>query len=206
MTYFKTIAAGAFCVLGAFAAQAQDKFSDMPAGEFLMDLSHTSLIWRVNHAGLSMYTARFTEMSGTLDLVPDDPAASSVSIKIDPMSAETDFPLEYTDWNATLRTGPDFFQAGEFPSITFVSDSIEVTGENTAIMTGTVELLGVKKIVPLDVTFNGAMAENPFTKKPTIGFSARGELQRSAFGMDAFIPFIGDTVELQIEVEFAKES
>lgn len=194
-----------FLIFGSVASFAEEQISNMPAGVYAMDLSHSSLVWRVSHAGLSMYTARFTQMSGEIDLVPGDPASSSLTVTINPLSAETNFPLEYTDWNATVRTGPDFFQANEYPSITYVSETIEVTGENTAIIVGTLEMLGVKKIMPLDVTFNGALAENPFTKKPTVGFSARGALMRSDFGMEAFIPFVGDRVELQIEAEFAMD-
>jgi len=81
---------------------------------------------------------------------------------------------------------------------------IELTGENTAIMTGDLNFLGVTLPVSLDVVFNGAMQRQPFTGKPTMGFSATTTIERSKWGMTKFVPNIGDTVEVMIEGEFAK--
>ena len=79
-----------------------------------------------------------------------------------------------------------------------------MTGDNTAIMTGDLTFLGATHPMSLNVTFNGAMKKQPFSKKPTLGFSASGSLQRSDWGMGTYTPNIGDQVMLLIEAEFAK--
>jgi len=61
-------------------------------------------------------------------------------------------------------------------------------------------LHGVTKTVVLKAKFN-KLAENPFTKTPTIGFSANTEILRSEFDMKYAIPAVSDKVILTIEVE-----
>ena len=120
------------------------------------------------------------------------------------MSIETDYPnKEKKDFNKELATSSDWFNAGEYPTITFTSTEIEKTGEATGTMTGTLDFLGVSKPVTLDVTFNDAMAVQPFSQKPALGFSAHGTLTRSDWGMTTYVPNIGDEVEILIEAEFA---
>jgi polyisoprenoid-binding protein YceI len=62
--------------------------------------------------------------------------------------------------------------------------------------------LGVTKPVTLDVTFNKALGQHPFANKPALGFTAEGSLKRSEFGMDTYIPQIGDEVDFIIQAEF----
>ena len=60
---------------------------------------------------------------------------------------------------------------------------------------------GVTKPVTLDVTFNGA-GTNPLDKKYTVGFEASGAIKRSDFGLNTYIPLIGDDVRLIISAGF----
>src|SRR6478609_6283177 len=64
-----------------------------PPGEYKLDKTHASVTFRVNHMGLSPYTARFTGIEGTLQFDPANPAAMSVIASDDPKSIETDYPL-----------------------------------------------------------------------------------------------------------------
>ena len=71
-------------------------------------------------------------------------------------------------------------------------------------MTGDLTFLGVTRPVTLDVTYNG-VARMPWAPdQDKIGFSATTTLKRSDFGMGAYIPNIGDEVEVIIEAEFAE--
>jgi polyisoprenoid-binding protein YceI len=69
-------------------------------------------------------------------------------------------------------------------------------------MKGNLTFLGVTKDVLLDVVFNGAMIKQPFSGKPTMGFSATTSIERSEFGMSKYVPSIGNNVEIMIEGEF----
>ena len=109
------------------------------------------------------------------------------------------------DFDKKLSTGKDWFNSEEYPEIRFESTKIEMTGEKEGKVTGDLTFLGVTKPFTLDVILNDAMAMHPYSKKAAMGFSAKGTLKRSDWGMSHYVPNIGDEVELLIEVEFAKE-
>ena len=190
------------CISWVFA---KSPFNDMPAGEYKIDLSHGSIVWKVSHLGLSNYTARFADFDASIDYQPNDIASSKITATINPMSIQTAYPnASEKDFDEILATDKDWFNAGKFASINFVSTSIEMTGEKTAVMQGDLSFLGVTKPVSLDVVFNGAMPRQPFSGKPTMGFSASSSIVRSDWGMTKYTPNIGDKVEVIIEGEFVK--
>jgi len=188
-----------------FMAQAQEStpLKGMPSGLYELDKTHASLIWRVDHLGLSKYTARFTNFDVDIDLNALEPEKSRVRATIDPTSIRTDYPnTEKKDFDAELVNNAGWFNAEQFPEITFLSTAVEKTSENTGKITGDLTFLGVTKPVTLDVVFNKAMGNHPFANKPALGFSATTSLKRSDFGMTTYIPNIGDEVEIIIEAEF----
>jgi polyisoprenoid-binding protein YceI len=186
-------------------AFAKGSFNDMPAGEYKVDLSHASIVWKVSHLGLSDYVARFADFDASLQYNPDDIASSKVTVTINPMSIQTAYPnASDKDFDKILANDKSWFNAGKFASIDFASTSIEMTGEETAVMQGDLSFLGVTKQVSLDVVFNGAMLRQPFSGKPTMGFSATTSIIRSEWGMSKYTPNIGDEVEVMIEGEFVK--
>ncbi len=178
---------------------------DAPSGKYALDLAHASIIWKVSHMGLSHYPARFVKFDAALDFDAAKPENSKISVTIDPTSIRTEFPDKAAkDFDAELSTGADWFNAGKFPQITFVSKSITRTGRTSADILGDLTFLGVTKPVTLQTTFNGSQKQNMFTGKPMLGFSATGKLKRSDFGMAKYLPMIGDEVSLQIEAEFTQ--
>ena len=188
------------------AAGAQTEYSEMPAGVYNLDETHAQLVWRVSHLGLSNYTARFTSFDADLTFDPENPENSKLVATVDPTSIETDYPYpEKKNFDKVLIEGDEWFNSTNFPQIKFESKEIKRNGDNTGTMMGHLTFLGVTKPVTLDVTFNGAMAQQPFSKKPTLGFSASGSLKRSEWGMATYVPNIGDEVELLIEAEFAMQ-
>lgn len=192
------------CVSWVFAKSA---FNEMPDGQYKVDLSHASVVWKVSHLGLSNYVARFTEFDAEIDFNADDIAKSRVTATINPLSIQTAYPNpEKEDFDKVLASDKGWFNASAYPSIQFVSTSIKMTTEKNAVMKGNLTFLGVTKEVALDVVFNGAMTKQPFSGKPTMGFSATSKIARSEFGMDKYVPSIGDTVEIMIEGEFVHSS
>jgi polyisoprenoid-binding protein YceI len=188
------------CVSWAFA---KSTFNDMPTGEYKVDLSHASIVWKVSHLGLSNYVARFTEFDAAINYDASDITKSQVTASINPMSIQTAYPnAAEKDFNNILATEKDWFNAKTFTNIKFTSTSIDMTTEKTAVMKGNLTFLGVTKVIYLDVMLNGAMTKQPFTGKPTLGFSATTSIVRSEFGMGKYIPSIGDNVEVLIEGEF----
>jgi len=172
---------------------------EQPAGAYVLDRSHASVIWRVSHLGVSMYAARFDRFGGELNFDPKDPSKSALTATIDATSVNTGYPGEK---DFSKEVADKALGADKHPEIKFVSTAIALTGERTGTVTGNLTFNGVTKPTTLNVTFVGG-GTNPRSGKPLIGFSAKGSIKRSDFGSTQWAPFIGDTVELDIDAEFA---
>ena len=195
----------------AAAPAAPQAPSDAAAGEYAMDLAHTSLNFRLSHMGLSNYTARFTKLDGKLGFDPANPADQTVSATIDAGSLQTNYPDAKTlDFDALLEK--EFLDAAKFPTITFKSTKVEPTGPRTAKVTGDLTLHGETHPVTLEATFNGGYKPNGMDPMGArVGFSAKGTFKRSDFGIKYGLPApgttmgVGDDVEVAIESEFTRK-
>lgn len=181
------IAAAFAFAAGAVPAKAAEQLE--------IDLAHTNIAFMIDHLGYSMTLGRFGEFDIALAFDQNQVANSKLDVTVVTESLST----FHEKRDEHLRS-PDFFNTAEFPEMTFTSTAIEQTGDNTGRVTGDLTMLGVTKPVTLDVTFNKA-APHPFNKKMTVGFSARGTLKRSDFGMSYGLPAVGDEVQLIIEAE-----
>jgi len=187
-------------------AAAKPAIPDVPAGAYTLDKSHASLVFTLNHLGFSRYTAAFSAFDARLTFDPARPEASTLEATIDPRSLT--LPSPPAGFKDEL-TGPQWLDAGQFPAITFKSTKVEVTGANTARVTGDFSLHGVTRPVVLDVTFNGGYAGHPMDPHARIGFSAKGSFNRSDFGIAYGVPAPGttmgvsDAVTVAIETEFS---
>jgi len=121
----------------------------------------------------------------------------SVTIVIDVASIDTGFKKR----DDHLRS-PDFFNAVEFPEITFKSTKITFKGKG-ATLVGDLTIKGVTKSVQLDVSSINC-GVHPFNKKDVCGFDARTRFKRSDFGIKYALPAVGDEVTLMIEAEAIK--
>lgn len=191
---FRRFVLGAVAALAlAGGAQAQEKLR--------LDRSHMHIGFQVTHIGFSITHGTFNDAAGELTFDPADPAKSTLRVTIQTKSVDTNHQAR----DAHLRNA-DFLDVEKHPTMTFVATRIERTGENTGRMTGDLTLLGTTRPATFDVRFF-RMAEHPFPdykKVLTAGFSARGKIKRSEFGMTKFVGPISDEVEIAIDVEFVK--
>ncbi len=190
------------------AAQAEvpaASTAPVPAGAYSLDKAHGSLLFRVSHLSFSHYTARFSKFDAQLQFDPANPAASSLKVTIDPKSISADGAPE--GFMATLA-GPEWLDAAKYPEMTYRSTKVERTETNGLRINGQLTLHGVTKPVTLTGTYNGGYAGHPFDPHARIGFSAKGTLKRSEFGVAYGIPApgtimgVGDDVEIIVESEF----
>ncbi|OLF77831.1 hypothetical protein AWH62_03935 [Maricaulis sp. W15] len=204
------VAAALTAALSA-TGEAQDiqapRMMPPPAGEYTLDPAHGSVIVRVDHMGFSGYPIRFTRFDIQLDFNPQAPETMSVTASIDPASLETHYPGEDVDFDAVL-TGPQWLDVESFPAIGFVSHSVELTGPDSADVTGTLSMMGFERTITLQVTYNGGYAGMAvYDPQARIGFSATAEFNRSDFGLAYGIPAEGssfgvaDRVTVSIEAE-----
>ena len=98
-----------------------------------------------------------------------------------------------------------WINAKAFPQMTFKSTSVTMTGPNTADVTGDLTLRGVTKPVTLAMTFNGGWKGIPQDPHARIGFSAKGALNRSDYGISTGVPAPGSTMGVSDEVTIAIE-
>jgi len=196
------VAGAAILALPANAQEQQQL--DVPAGTYTVDNTHLSVLWKINHLGLSNYTGQFDpgQIDATIELDPDNVENSTLTVTIPVEAVSTNFPGE-KDFEAEIASDM-FLDGGQHPEITFTTTDIEVTGENTAEITGDLTLAGMTQPVTLDVTLNGAK-QHPMMNVPALGISATGTIQRSDFGVTSLVGPVADTVDIIIEAEFVQQ-
>jgi polyisoprenoid-binding protein YceI len=176
---------------------------NVPAGAYTLDKTHATLVFKVSHLGFSNYTAAFADFDAKLTFDPTKPEASTVEATIDPKSLALPHPpAGFVD----ELTGPQWLNAAQYPAITFKSTQVEVTGPDTAKITGDFTLHGVTKPVVLDAKFNGGYLGHPMDPHARIGFSATGKFKRSDFGVAYGVPAPGTTMGVSDEVAVAIEA
>ncbi|AHD00877.1 YceI family protein [Leisingera methylohalidivorans] len=166
--------------------------------KYVLDAAHSQILFDYNHLGYSTTYGMFAGFEGEIMFDQEDPAASSVSVTL-PLS------MMFTGWQARFDhfMTKDFFEATEDETVSFTSTAIEVTGDNTANITGDLTLNGVTKSVVLDAKLNKA-GEHPMAKKPWAGFDATTTVLRSDYNLGQFAPFVSDEVNIKISVEAMK--
>jgi polyisoprenoid-binding protein YceI len=172
--------------------------AELPAGSYRLDPEHATLLIRIDHLGFSTLVGRFDRFDATLDFDLEHPEAAMLAATIDPASIDFNVPM----FEAQLR-GTDWLDVARFPQARFTSREVAVTGEKTGRVTGDLTLHGVTQPVTLEVVFNGA-GDSLVTGRYTLGFAATGTLARSAFGLGAYAPAVGDEVTLEIHAELQR--
>lgn len=167
-------------------------------GTYAIDTSHTHAGFAVKHFGLSKVKGEFTDLAGTI-VVDGDPTASSVEVTIQTAS----FNSRDEGRDAHVRSA-DFLDVEAFPTITFVSTSVQEDGADW-IVNGDLTIKGVTRSVQLETEFEGAITD-PYGFE-RIAFSAETEIDRTAFGLDFNAALetgglvVGKNVKITLEVE-----
>lgn len=196
-------ALASIAMIGTANAQGQT-LDGVDAGTYKLDTTHTYLTFSVSHGGLSDYVVNMTGFDATLDFNPEDPTSSSIMMTIDPTQLNTYYPdpAKKAGWEDEISNDPKFFNAGEFPAITFQSTGVTKTGDYKGNVTGDLTFLGMTKPVTMSVTYNGTANLPWMGETDLIGFDAEGSFKRSEFGMSHLQGGIGDEVTIKFSGEF----
>lgn len=141
------------------------------------DPAHSELQFTVRHLMISKVRGFFEEFSVEADFDEEDPAHSSVMVTVDTGSANT----RDAKRDAHLHS-PDFFMVEEFPTATFESTRIEVTGENKGKIYGNLTIRDITKEVVVDVEFLG-MATDPWGMQHA-HFTGSTKIDRRDWGLE----------------------
>ncbi|MGV8835118.1 YceI family protein [Cellvibrio sp.] len=167
-------------------------------GSYQLDQTHVTVLFKINHMGLSTFVGRFNKVDATLEFDPANIAAAKLSAIIDVASIDTNNP----NLEETLR-GSSWLDTEKYPQAFFKTTSVNLLDQNSAVFAGELTLHGVTAPIDLTVTFNGG-ANNMLTGFYTLGFSATSTFNRSTFGVDYLVPAIGDAVAIEVFAEFQK--
>ena len=194
----RTVAIAAIAlVVPLMASAASQSATDLPGGHWVLDKKHSSVIARVKHMGVSLYTVRFDDLDASFDYDPAHPEQARVQASVDPGSLDVN-----ADYSKTFAE--EFLSASKFPKATFASTQIQPGEGGQGTMTGDLTLMGVTKPVTFQVTLIGAGHEPvplPFGQT-SAGFEATATIKRSDFGSTFLNNLVGDEVTIQIEAEF----
>ena len=178
--------------LALFAAPA------IAAETYKLDASHSQIVFSYDHLGFSTTYGMFSGFGGQIEFDRENPASSSVVVS---------FPVRsmLTGWEARFAhfMSADFFGAEGDEMVRFESTGIEVTGEDTALITGNLTLNDVTREVVLDAKLNAA-GTHPIEQREWLGFDATTTLLRSDYNVGAFAPFVSDEVRVVISIEAMK--
>lgn len=180
------------------AALASAPLMAAAADSYVLDPSHSQIVFNYNHLGYSTTYGMFSGFEGQISWDRDDVAKSSVIVSFPVRSMLTGWEERFAHFMS-----PDFFDAADDEMVSFASTGIEVTGDTTAKITGDLTLNGVTKSVVLDAKLNQE-GDHPMAQKPWAGFDATTTLVRSEFNLGAFAPYVSDEVQLMISIEAMK--
>jgi polyisoprenoid-binding protein YceI len=151
------------------------------------------VLFRVKHFGVGHIYGRCNDISGTFTLDDKDAAACSFAMQVKTPSVDTGNPKR----DQHLKS-PDFFNAKQFPAITFKSTQVKQADAQNYEITGDLTLLGVTKPVQVRLQRIGT-GSTPAGYRA--GFEATLNVNRSEFGMKFMPDAIGDEVRVTVAVE-----
>lgn len=185
--------AGALAALPAAAAPAVYK----------VDTDHSGVHFTIRHF-VTNVPGRFKDFEGTIRYDRQDPAASSVSFRIQAASIDTD----NADRDNHLRSR-DFFDVESYPTLTFTSTAVQAQDADTLQVTGDFTLHGVTRRITIPVEVLGTVA-TPRGEKA--GFETTFTVNRKDYGitwnrtLDAGGAILGEDVKVTVAVEADRQT
>ncbi|HET6202607.1 MAG TPA: YceI family protein [Planctomycetota bacterium] len=180
------------------AALASPGAGPAPA-TYEIDGVHSSVLFRIKHFDASFVYGRFNEVSGTLVYDEASPAASSVEVTIKADSVDT-----HNAGRDKHLKSPDFFNAEEFPVLSFKSKSVKGSGKGGGLeVTGDLTIHGVTKPVTVKGVHTGT--GKGMKGEERAGFETTFTIKRSDFGMRFMAEALGDEVQITVALEGVKK-
>jgi polyisoprenoid-binding protein YceI len=169
--------------------------SAAPAADaYQVDPAHSCVFFRVQHLGVGNTYGRFDDVAGSVVFDEQNPANSSLSIQVKSDSVDTNNAKR----DQHLK-GPDFFNAKEFPVISFQSKQVRLVKDRTYEVTGELSLHGITRTITVQVQRIGS-AKDQWGNYRT-GVETSFAIKRSDFDMKFMPGGIGDDVWLLIGIE-----
>ena len=186
----KTSVAGEVEIQGASLAE-------LPAGTYKSEQGHAYVAFQYSHQGFSKPIIRWGTTDATVTFDAVNPENSKLTVTLPVADIDTGVPA----WDDHIKAA-DFFDAANYPTVTFVSTDIEQLRDGYGTLTGDLTIKGTTKPFTLTGTVN-KVGKNFRSGVDMFGVSVTGQLKRSDFGVDKYSP-MADDIEIMVEVEFQK--
>lgn len=170
---------------------------------FQIDQVHSQVQFTVRHMMIAKVRGWFEKFDGNIEINEQDPAKSTVDIRIEAASINTREPQR----DGHLRS-PDFLDVEKYPSLYFKSKQVEVVDQMHARLHGELTIKDISSPVVLEVEFTG-QAKSPFGHT-SYGFSGHTVINRKDWGLEWNRTLetggllVGDEITVDIELELMK--
>jgi polyisoprenoid-binding protein YceI len=173
------------------------------ATNWTIDNAHSVIGFKVRHMMISNVTGTFVDFSATATTEGADFSTANFTFRAGINSINTGV----ADRDGHLKSA-DFFDAENFPDLTFTSTSVSKINDEELEIKGDLTIRGVSKEVKLKGEFNG-IAVDPYGQTKA-GLAIIGKIKRSEFGLiwsavtEAGSIVVGDEITLNSEIQFVK--
>ena len=172
--------------------------------QWTYDASHSSVNFAVDHMVVSETVGKFKTAKVNVTTTKADFSDMKIDATIDIKSISTDDAKRDEH-----LAGADFFDAAKYPTMTFVSKSVEKKDDKNYVIKGDLTMKGVTKSVALQTKFKGT-SKDPWGSTRA-GFKAETTINRQDFGLtwnktlDTGGLAVGDEIRITINVELMKK-
>jgi polyisoprenoid-binding protein YceI len=167
----------------------------LAAEKYTADPVHSTLVFRVKHVNTTDFWGRFNTIAGSFTLDEANPAGCQFEFTVKADSVDTGNGAR----DKHLK-GPDFFNAVQFPEISFKSQSIKQSGNGYEV-TGDLTLHGVTKPTTIRIVPTG---KGEMRGKAIAGIAVTFQIKQSDFGMTKNVGPLGDEVLIHAGIEGQK--
>lgn len=168
-----------------------------------IDPMHSNIEFKVKHLVISTVTGHFKSFDATVETEGEELENAEIHFEADAESVFTG-----VDQRDNHLRSDDFFNAEEYPKLTFDSTSFKKTGDDEYELNGNLTIRDVTKPVTLNVVHGGTIVDQNGDTKA--GFEVTGKINRKEFGLkwngvtEAGNVIVSDDVKLNLNVQFTK--
>lgn len=169
-----------------------------------IDYAHTHLQFTARHLMISKVRGEFDRFTGEVNLDRQNPENTTVDIRVETASVNT----REDKRDAHLRSA-DFFDAENYPVMTFKSKRVEVIDDTRARLVGDLTIRDITNEVVLNVNYEGE-AKSPWGAT-SVGFSGKTTINRKDWGLNWNVALetggflVGDTIRIDIDLELVQQ-
>jgi polyisoprenoid-binding protein YceI len=171
--------------------------------KWAIDAAHSEITFKVKHLVISTVTGKFKEFDASIETDNEDFDGAKITFETVINSIDTG----NDDRDNHLKSN-DFFNAAEYPKMTFESTSFKKVGDGEYKLVGDLTIRGNTKTVELDAEYGGTVVD-PYGNTKA-GFDVTGKINRKEFGLtwsavtEAGSVVVSDEVKLNLNVQFTK--